>query len=123
MKAVASLAVLLLTACAPTVNVSQFSASRTPTAHVDVFTDRANVGRPFREIGLIVVDDKESGAWGMSDETSLIGKAKAKAMTLGANAIILLPSELQQRNIGYGLAHNSVNRRFVRASAIVYSGR
>jgi hypothetical protein len=40
---------------------------------------------------------------------------------MGADGIILLPTENQQRNIGYGGANNSVNRRIVRASAIAYT--
>jgi hypothetical protein len=115
---------LTLTSCT-TVAVSSFDGQRRPptTGNVEVHTDRANIKRPYREIGLVVVDDGESGAWGLSSEATLIQKLIAKARSIGADGVILLPSEQQQRNIGWGGAYNSVNRRIVRGSAFAFTSR
>ena len=114
---------LFICGCAPTVSVTRFDSATHAgaTTNVEVFTDRANVKRAYKEIGIIIADDNEAGAWGMSNEGSLIQKAIVQARSIGADAIILLPTESQQRNIGYGGAYNSVNRRIVRASAISYT--
>jgi hypothetical protein len=118
-----TLLVLLFSGCVPTVSSTRFDGAVTgaPSASVQVFTDASNIHRPYKEIGFIIADDHEAGAWGVSNEGSLIQKAIAKAKSMGADGIILLATQNDQRNIAYGGAANSVNRQVVRASAIVFT--
>src|SRR4051812_29259903 len=79
----------LLSACAPITRVSRYdsnSAGQRPSQKVDVFSSPTSVPYPFREIGLITIDDD---GWGRS-EAELLDKAIEQAKIMGADGLIIL---------------------------------
>ena len=118
MKEILAAFAFVMIACAPIVKYTPFDSEiRTNSESVDIFMSRESVGREFKEIGLIIVDDE---GWDRS-ETELIEKMRQRAMLVGADALILERSE--QKSQGFipigGTTFHIVNR-IVRGVAIIY---
>jgi len=91
------------------------SETRQPTTNVDIYTDKASVKVPYKEIAIL---NAEGGAYASPEKVmnSLIKKAKK----IGANAIIYggQGSKTNMSTLGGGLSANTVNT--AAAIAIVY---
>jgi hypothetical protein len=111
------------------------SIERSPVSSVDIYLDRSQVKRKFKEVALIIAKEGEKEAYyGTGDEAKLIDMIKAKAMSIGANGIILLGNEQKMRpggTVGYATPNLSQGGYMVgvsgygetntRASAIIYA--
>lgn len=106
---------LVITGCASTsvVPLSKKSYAVKPgDCALDVFQSDASVKRPYAEIALITHKTGTGLGWS-KDANSILNSMKAKACSVGADALIL-------KNIvegSYGVAGNG------NASAIAYSGK
>lgn len=110
------------------------SIERSPTSSVDIYLDRSQVKRNFKEVGLIIAKEGEWDAYyGTGNEAKLIDMIKTKAMSFGADGIILLGNEQKMRpgatvgyaspNLsqgGYLLGVSGYGETSARASAIIY---
>jgi len=104
------------------VRVNTFEGfQRPPTqGNIDVFTSTSNIPYLYKEIGLITVDDE---GWGRS-ESELLEIVVQRARQLGANGVIILGQDKQLDGyVPVGNIPVAVNRRIVRATAIVNTGK
>ncbi len=108
------LLIILFLACGPKVEVVYFNNYQPlqKSSSVLVYTSSDLVERPFREIGLITLDDE---GWGRSD-AKLIERAKSEAMKCGADGIVLGQSQKVDKGsvmVSMGVAakiqHNVIN--------------
>lgn len=119
----------------PSVSVVKLdSIERSPASKVDIYLDRSQVKRNFKEVGLIIAKEGEWDAYyGTGDEAKLIDMIKAKAMSIGADGVILLGNEQKMRpggTVGYATPNLSqggymfgvsgYGETNTRASAIIY---
>jgi len=119
-----SLLALLFVGCGcASVTVTRFGGPAHPAAssHIDIYTDPSAIERPYRAIALIIVDNRESAPWGTNQEQPLIQKAVARARSLGADGIIIHPTEHIPPNLPGDGSYNSAPGTVVHASAIVYT--
>jgi|688.fasta_scaffold544391_2 hypothetical protein len=106
---------------------------RVPTSRVDIYLDRSQVKRQFKEVGLIVAKEGEWDAYyGLGNEAKLIDMIKTKAMSIGADGIVLLGNDQKMRpgaTVGYAFANSQggyltgvsgYGETSARASAIIY---
>jgi hypothetical protein len=110
------------------------SIERSATSRVDIYLDRSQVKRKFKEVGLIIAKEGEWDAYyGTGNEAKLIDMIKTKAMSIGADGIILLSNEQKMRpgatagyatpNLsqgGYLMGVSGYGETSARASAITY---
>jgi hypothetical protein len=121
LKLVTTCCLVSCIACA-SVKVARFDAiERRPTTTVDVYSNFENIDRGYKEIALITADDE---GWGTS-ETDLLEHLKKKAMSIGADAIVLQAGEVNPSSalVPYstgGAAIMHINRRISKVIAIVY---
>ncbi len=104
--------------CAPIIRVNSFDNENRPPKEneISVFSNAQAVPYNYKEIGLITVDDQ---GWGRS-ESELLNSAIKKAMEMGADGILILSQDKQLDGyIPIGGMPVAVNRRIVRASAII----
>lgn len=117
---------LLLSACAPTVEVTPLGAlptTRSVGTTAEVFTSSEAVTRPYREVALITVSDN---GWGYS-EGELLTLLLERANEIGAEGVIVLGQETRSTGgtfipSGNTLTYYEGNERIVRGSAFIYSG-
>ena len=88
----------------------------------DVYVTPANITRPYRQIGLITVDDGEGVDWGTTNQSEMIQTAISRARQMGADAVIL-SVDSNQRVFGYGGMMNTAHQRVVNAVAVVYTDK
>ncbi len=102
--------------CATTHVTKMDTEKREPTTNVDIYTDKADVKVPFKQIAIL---NAEGGAYASPEKVmkSLIEKAKK----LGANGIIYggQGSKTNVSTLSGGLSAQSVNT--AQAIAIVYT--
>ena len=115
---------MLLSACAPVVEVTPLGALPTVTSSepIQVFTNTDAVSRPYREVALITVDDE---GWGRS-EGELLELLLERAREIGAEGVIILDQEVSSDGgvfvpTGYSLTYVDSSQRIVRASAVVFT--
>lgn len=116
---------VLLTACAPTVEVTPLGVmptTRSLETTVEVFTNPATISRPYREVALITVNDD---GWDRS-ENELLDLLIQRAYEIGAEGVILLGQETRSSGgvfvpAGRTLAYYEGSERIVRGSAIVFT--
>lgn len=105
------------------------SIERPPTSSVDIYLDRSQVKRHFKEVGLIIAKEGEWDAYyGLGNEAKLIAMIKTKAMSIGADGIVLLGNEQKMRpgaTVGYAQGGyltgvSGYGETNARASAIIY---
>lgn len=129
---------VILPACQtwkPSVSVVKLdSIERAPASTVDINLDRSQVKRNFKEVGLIIAKEGEWDAYyGTGNEAKLIDMIKTKAMSIGADGVVLLGNEQKMRpgaTVGYAtpnLSHggymvgvSGYGEASMRASAIIY---
>jgi hypothetical protein len=119
----------------PSVSVVKLdSIERSPASSVDIYLDRSQVKRNFKEVGLIIAKEGEWDAYyGTGNEAKLIDMIKTKAMSIGADGVVLLGNEQKMRpgaTMGYAtpnLSHggymagvSGYGETSARASAIIY---
>ncbi len=74
------------------------SIERSPVSNVDIYLDRSQVKRNFKEVGLIIAKEGEWDAYyGTGNEAKLIDMIKTKAMSIGADGVVLLGNEQKMR--------------------------
>ena len=115
---------MLLSACAPVVEVTPLGALPTVTSSepIQVFTNTDAVSRPYREVALITVDDE---GWGRS-EGELLELLLERAREIGAEGIVVLNQEVRSGGgvfvpTGNTLTYVDSSERVVRGSAIVFT--
>ena len=88
-----------------------------PTTKIEIFSNPGNIKIEYKEIGLITASDN---GWDKS-ESELIGEIRKKALTIGADAVIL-QNQIQkdQGVIPVGNYYFNVTERIIRAVAIKY---
>jgi hypothetical protein len=119
----------------PSVSVVKLdSIERSPASKVDIYLDRSQVKRNFKEVGLIIAKEGEWDAYyGTGNEAKLIEMIKTKAMSIGADGVVLLGNEQKMRpggtvgyaspNLSYGgymAGVSGYGETSARASAIIY---
>lgn len=110
-----------MVSCAPVIRVNNFdSQSRAPNyGKIGVYSNPQSVPFLYKEIGLVTVDDE---GWGRS-ESELLNQAIAKVKQMGAEGLIILSQDKQLDGyVPVGGVPVAINRRIVRASAIVKTG-
>jgi hypothetical protein len=120
-----SVLLVLLAACAPTVEVTPLGAlptTRSSDATAQVFTNSDAITRPYREVALITVGDD---GWGYS-EGELLTLLLERANEIGAEGVIVLGQETRSTGgafipTGNTLTYYEGNERIVRGSAFVYT--
>ncbi len=75
-----------MSACA-SLDVTLFDRTYPATQSVDVVTSRSSISQPYTELGFVNITGRV-GLTGLSDQ-DLLDRMKQKAMSCGANAIIL----------------------------------
>jgi len=130
-KLICFLFVIFILNCGPSIQVARLdNVQRGPTAdNIEVYTDRNNIKRPYKEIALLTVEESDFG----NNDQEMLDSLVSRAKQIGANAIILLSQETQSEG-GYiyttsknkkktssSTSHYVESKRKVmRASAIVY---
>jgi len=119
----------------PSVSVVKLdSIERSPASNVDIYLDRSQVKRSFKEVGLIIAKEGEWDAYyGTGNEAKLVEMIKTKAMSIGADGLVLLGNEQKMRpggtvgyaspNLsqgGYMVGASGYGETSTRASAIIY---
>jgi|GEM_PF-3312320 len=112
---------LFLLGCAPIVRVNKFEDNLRPAnqGNIQIYTHTESIPYKYKEIALITVDDE---GWERSEQ-ELLDIAVIKAKELGADGLLILSQDKQHD--GYVAVSNTlvaVNRRVVRATAIVKIG-
>src|SRR5437899_11492364 len=105
----------------PAVYITMLGASPEPRSsprELRVVTSPQGLDRPFRELALIVVDDKGTN----KSETQLLELAMDEARSLGADALILLTGQTSTAGVvPVGWILLPVDRRIVRATEVVFT--
>lgn len=112
----------LLTGCAPSVSVARLNTApeghKVPSESVEVYTDRANVPRPYVEIALISLDDL---GWDNISDADLIKAIVEKAKGVGADGVIILGRTTASGGGTFvGTTYVADTKRMYQAVAFVY---
>ncbi len=110
---------LFVFGCGPSIEITKFTSIKLhpKSGDIDIFTTKENVKKPYKEIALVTADPASSG----DSETELLEKVIVKAKEIGADGLIVLPTEEKgEGGILIGNVYASSKRKIVKAVAIIY---